>query len=197
MGRRAVRMSQVQPRCTESAPVLPRYRLAKSAAPTWPPMALVPTGLRPVHGASKAVRQRGYSLHDARTDQAVSYEQLSELVPGAVIFHVAGTSHRLDALQSPAFAPGQPVALVPEPRNPYDRNAIGVWDKDRRAQVGYVPRELAPGIGQAIRRREALSAVCNFEFLENRRRTGLSVLLAPTAFLQSLTVEDDEERSGP
>lgn len=159
-------------------------------------MMLVPTGLRPVHGTSKTMRQRGYWLHDARTDQAVSYEQLSELVPGAVIFHVAGTSHRLDALQSPAFAPGRPVALVPEPRNPYDHNAIGVWDGDRRAQAGYVPRELAPGIGQAIRRRNPFSAVCNFEFLESRRRVGLSVLLAPTAFIQSLTVEDDDERSG-
>lgn len=83
--------------------------------------------------------------------------------------------------------------LGPEPRNPYDRNAIGVWDANRRAQVGYVPRELAPGIGQAIRGRNQFSAVCNFEFLEKRRRTGLSVLLAPTTFIQSLTVEDDNE----
>jgi len=86
--------------------------------------------------------------------------------------------------------------LIPEPSNPYDRNAIGVWDGNRRAQAGYVLRGLAPSIGQAIRQRNPFSAVCNFEFLENRRRVGLSVLLAPTAFIQSLTVEDDDERSG-
>ena len=155
-------------------------------------MVLVPTGLRPVHGEKKSLRQRGYWIHDARTDQAVSYDQLSELVPEAVVFHVAGTSHRRDALQDLAFEPGRPVTLVPEPKNPHDRNAVGVWDWNRRAQAGYVPRELAPGISRALRGREPLSAMCHLEFLDDRRRVGLSILVAPTAFIQSLTVANSE-----
>jgi hypothetical protein len=173
--------------------VFDRFRTHRPAAPIWPPMVLVPTGLRPVHGEKKSLHQRGYWIRDARTDQAVSHDQLSELVPGALVFHVAGTSHRLDALQGPAFEPGQPVALIPEPKNPYDRNAVAVWDWDRRAQAGYVPKELAPEVGRALRGREPLSAVCHIEFLENRRRIGSSALLAPTAFIQSLTIEDEDQ----
>jgi hypothetical protein len=169
--------------------IFDRFRTSRPAAVAWPAMVLVPTGLRAVGGERKSLRQRGYWIHKAESDQAVSYGELSELVPGAVVFHVTGARHRVNNIQGPAFEPGRPVALVPEPKNQYDRNAVAVWDADRRAQAGYVPRELAAGVGQALRGRDPLSAVCLVEFVENRRRVGLSVLLGPTAFVQSLTVE--------
>jgi hypothetical protein len=31
--------------------------------------------------------------------------------------------------------------LVPDPSNAFDKHAVGVWDKDRRLMVGFVPRE--------------------------------------------------------
>jgi hypothetical protein len=167
---------------------LGRFRGSRSTAGGWPELLLVPTGLREVEGATR-MYQRGYWFRDARTDEAVSYHELSELVPGAVVFHVAGTSYRSDALQSPAFQPGQPVLLVPEPTNPYDKNAVAVWDGVHRAQAGYVPRALAPQVSNALRGRERFSAVCHFEFVTDRRRVGLSVLFAPTTFVQSLIVE--------
>jgi hypothetical protein len=66
---------------------------------------------------------------------------------------VAGVSFRLDALEHPSFEPGRPLTLVPEPENPHDSNAVGIWNEDRTLQLGYVPRESAPilvGDEQAI-----------------------------------------------
>ena len=41
---------------------------------------------------------------------------------------VAGVSHRRDELQQAGFDPGSELALVPEPDNPHDPDAVGVWD---------------------------------------------------------------------
>jgi HIRAN domain len=159
---------------------------------TWPAMVLVPTGLDPMSsGRNKSMR--GFFIRDANTDRGISHEELSELVPGAVVFNVAGTSHRQDALQGPAFAPGEPVKLIPEPKNPYDRNAVAVWDTNRRAHVGYVPAELAPTIGRIFRGGQPFGATVFFEFLQGKRRMALSVLVAPAAFLQTLRIEDEED----
>jgi hypothetical protein len=158
---------------------------------TWPAIVLVPTGLDPMSGGSNKF-MRGFYIRDADTDRGISYEELSQLVPGAFVFNVAGTSHRQDALQGPAFAPGEPVKLIPEPDNPYDRNAVAVWDTHLRKHIGYVPRELAPTIGHISRGREPFGATAFFEFLQGKRRMALSVLVAPAAFLQTLTIEDDD-----
>lgn len=92
-----------------------RGKQTAQAPVTWPPMVLVPTGLDPMsEGRSKFMR--GFYIRDASTDRGISYDELSELVPGAVVFNVAGTSHRQDALQGPSFAPGEPVKLIPEPK---------------------------------------------------------------------------------
>lgn len=47
--------------------------------------------------------------------------------------------------------PGELVKLVPEPRNPADRNAIAVYSV-RDIQIGYLRAERAPMIGAAMRR---------------------------------------------
>jgi hypothetical protein len=52
-------------------------------------------------------------------------------------------SFRPDAVANAAFDPGARLALVAEPQNEFDRNAVGVWDADRTLQAGYVPREVA------------------------------------------------------
>lgn len=46
--------------------------------------------------------------------------------------------------------PGEPVKLVPEPRNPADPNAIAVFSA-RDVQIGYLSAERAPMIGAAMR----------------------------------------------
>jgi hypothetical protein len=57
---------------------------------------------------------------------------------------VAGVSFRPEAHGDASFDPGCPLALVPEPDNPHDPNAIGIWNEERTVQAGYVPREVAP-----------------------------------------------------
>jgi HIRAN domain len=167
-------------------------RPAEPAAATWPEIYLVPTGLDPMEsGANKYMR--GFFIRDADTGRSISHRELSELVPGAVVFNVAGTSHRQDALQGPSFAPGEPIQLIPEPNNPYDRNAVAVWDTSRRRHIGYVPRELAPTVGQIYRGPEPFGATTFFEYLQGKRRIALSVLVGPAAFLQTPTIEDDED----
>ncbi|HET7567909.1 MAG TPA: HIRAN domain-containing protein [Gaiellaceae bacterium] len=87
---------------------------------------------------------------------------------------LAGASYRLDALQDDGFAPGRRLALVPEPENEHDPNAVAVWDAGRRVQAGYVPAEVAPEL------RGDEQAVSLWEFRdEDGRRVGLRVLVAP------------------
>jgi hypothetical protein len=50
------------------------------------------------------------------------------------------------------FKPGSQLRLQPEPTNPADPDAIGVWDAALEQQLGYVPAALAPEIGERLRR---------------------------------------------
>jgi hypothetical protein len=85
------------------------------------------------------LRGAGYHLRDAATGEPVRRED-----PRIRVVAVAGVSFRPEAVADPAFDPGQRLALVPEPANEHDPNAIGVWNEARTLQAGYVPREVAP-----------------------------------------------------
>jgi hypothetical protein len=113
--------------------------------------------------------REGYRLRDAATEEFVRHED-----PRIHVIKVAGISYRLDAVQDDAFAPGKRLALVPEPDNEHDPNAIGVWDAERRLQAGYVPAETAAGLDA-----EAWQAVSLLEYVDEGKRAGLRVLLAP------------------
>ena len=56
---------------------------------------------------------------------------------------VAGVSFRADAAADASFDPGERLALVPEPENEHDRNAIAIWNEARTLQAGYVPADVA------------------------------------------------------
>jgi hypothetical protein len=111
----------------------------------------------------------GYRIRDAASD-----EWVRESDPRIRVIPVAGVSYRLDALQDEAFAPGRRLALLAEPDNEHDPNAIGIWDAERRVQAGYVPAAVARDV-----RAEDWQAVSLWEFSEAGRRGGLRVLLAP------------------
>jgi hypothetical protein len=115
--------------------------------------------------------ESGYRLRDAATGDALTWDDARLRV-----VKLAGSSYRLDALQDDAFAPGRRLALVPEPDNEHDPNAIAVWDAERRVHGGYVPANVAPGLlGDE-------QAVSLWEFRdEDGRRVGLRILLAPAA----------------
>jgi HIRAN domain-containing protein len=111
----------------------------------------------------------GYWLRDAETGEAVRWDD-----ERLRVVKLAGVSYRMEALQDDAFAPGRRLALVREPDNEHDPNAVAVWDVDRRLQAGYVPAEVAPDL------RGDEQAVALWEFRgEEGQRIGLRVLLAP------------------
>jgi hypothetical protein len=60
------------------------------------------------------------------------------------VIPVAGVSFRPEAVADSSFDPGSRLALVPEPDNEHDPNAVGIWNADRTLQAGYVPREVVP-----------------------------------------------------
>ena len=80
----------------------------------------------------------GYHLRDAVTGERVSWED-----PRFRVVPVAGVSFRPEAVADASFDPGQRLALVPEPENEHDPNAVAVWNAERTLQAGYVPREIA------------------------------------------------------
>jgi hypothetical protein len=113
--------------------------------------------------------ESGYWLRDAATGEAVRWDD-----DRLHVVKLAGSSYRLEALQDDAFAPGKRLALVREPDNEHDPNAVAVWDAERRVQGGYVPAEVAPEL------QGDEQAVSLWEFRDDEgRRVGLRVLVAP------------------
>ena len=113
--------------------------------------------------------ESGYWLRDAATGDAMKWDD-----PRVRVVKLAGASYRMAALQDDAFAPGRRLALVREPENEHDPNAIAVFDAQRRLQAGYVPADVAPELSGDEQ------AVSLWEFRgEDGQRIGLRVLLAP------------------
>jgi hypothetical protein len=84
-------------------------------------------------------RGAGYHLRDAASGEAMRSDD-----PRIRVVQVAGVSFRPDAVADASFDPGRRLALVREPDNEYDADAVGIWNEQRTLQAGYVPRELAP-----------------------------------------------------
>jgi hypothetical protein len=105
----------------------------------------------------------GYRLRDAATGEPVRWEdERIRVIP------VAGVTFRPEALPDTSFDPGRRLALVPEPDNEHDPNAVAVWNQERTLQAGYVPAEVAP----ELRGDEQAVSLWRVE-------GGLRVLLAP------------------
>jgi hypothetical protein len=91
---------------------------------------------------------RGFHLRDAATGDSLRWSD-----PRVHVVPVAGVSFRGDAFADASFDPGRQLALVREPENEHDPNAVGIWNVDRTVQAGYVPRDTAPeldGSEQAV-----------------------------------------------
>ena len=84
----------------------------------------------------------GYRLRDAASGEPVRWED-----PRIRVVPVAGVSYRPEALPDQSFDPGRRLALVPEPDNEHDPNAVAIWNEEQTLQLGYVPRETAAELG--------------------------------------------------
>ena len=77
-------------------------------------------------------------MRDAATGELVRWEdERIRVVP------VAGVTFRPEALDDASFDPGRRLALVPEPENEHDPDAVAIWNEGRTLQVGFVPRDVA------------------------------------------------------
>jgi len=83
----------------------------------------------------------GFRLRDAASGDRVAWED-----PRIRVVPVAGVSYRAEAAADPSFDPGLRVALVAEPDNEHDPNAVAIWNAERTLQAGYVPAAIAPGL---------------------------------------------------
>lgn len=135
--------------------------------------------------------RNGYVLVDDR-GRYLSWDAPEIADADSMICRVAGVTHRAQALQGDEFSPGRPLVLRPEPENPHDGNAVGVWDQSGRVLVGYLPRAEAPGVAAAFRRRRPKGAMVLQEFRESedRHRVALVILVCPLGPVQ-LLLEDD------
>lgn len=82
-------------------------------------------------------------------------QQLSLHVVGADHPNADGGNRRFEIL---LCAPGEPIELVPEPKNPVDPNAIAIFSV-RRIKIGYLTADRAPWIGGMLRNGREIRAV--------------------------------------
>lgn len=82
-------------------------------------------------------------------------KQLNLHVVGADHPNANGSNRRFEIL---LCAPGETIELVPEPRNPFDPNAVAVFSV-RGVQIGYLSAERAPWIGSLMRSGREIQAI--------------------------------------
>jgi hypothetical protein len=99
---------------------------------------------------------------------------------------IAGAQHYPAALQGSLFEPGSTALLRPEPENPYDPNAVGIWDRSGSVQAGYIPADRSANVTSRIRAGEQLIAYVLREIRHQSRsgpRAALHVLVMPAGVL--------------
>jgi len=82
-------------------------------------------------------------------------QELTLAVVGLDYANADKSNRRSEAMMT---LPGEPVLLVPEPRNKHDDNAIAVIGP-RGIQLGYLSAERAPYVGGRIARGEEVIAI--------------------------------------
>lgn len=120
--------------------------------------------------------------------------------PQCFFSRIAGVSSRRQVLLNASLAPGAPLALRRERNNPYDPNAIAVWDRASNGQLGYVPADLAPTLlarvptGRAFD--ESFGAMVLSEFRHKSRsgpRAGLRILIGPVGEIELRVCSEDDD----
>lgn len=82
-------------------------------------------------------------------------QELTLAIVGIDFPNADGSNRRSETMMT---IPGEPVELVPEPKNKHDSNAIAVIGP-RGVQLGYVNAERAPYIGTRMSRGEDVQAI--------------------------------------
>jgi len=136
-------------------------------------------------GDGTEVWAAGYTPVDLLTGSYLAMGDHRVPDPRCRLLRVAGTTHAGEVLQDPRFSPGRAVELRPDPANPHDADAVGVWDAGGEAQVGWVPAADAPEVAGMIRGGQALSGIVLREFRSapDGPRIALNMVIGPAAEL--------------
>jgi hypothetical protein len=119
----------------------------------------------------------GFHIHD-ENGAGINYDECSTF--GLEVFRVAGVTHRPGNLQRDEFKPGEKLLLIAESTNPYDPNAVSVWDRSKTWQIGYVPKAQNVSI-RARMRSDDFAALALAEHRKDGKRVSLTVLCGPFA----------------
>jgi hypothetical protein len=106
--------------------------------------------------------------------------------PRVLYCKIAGAQHYPAALEGSRFKPGSMALLRPEPENPYDANAVSVWDRSGLVRGGYIPAEHSAQIAARIHAGERLIAFILREIRQGSRlgpRAALHALVMPAGEL--------------
>lgn len=82
-------------------------------------------------------------------------QELTLAVVGIDFPNANGSNRRSEAMMT---LPGEPITLVPEPRNAHDSHAIAVISP-RGVQIGYIAAERAPYIAGRMSRGEDIAGI--------------------------------------
>lgn len=118
---------------------------------------------------------RGYVVQRSQDRQRLAYWSLP-VSQGLYAFNVAGTSYRRKALQDPAFSAGKRLAIIPEPTNPADPEALAVWDNAHKRHIGYVPKDCPTAMRRRMREERGYTYLSMWENRKGKVRVGLRVL---------------------
>lgn len=119
---------------------------------------------------------RGYTIMRLMDEQLLQWRTLPRN-EGIEAVNVVGESHHMKELQKKCFAAGCEVALVPEADNPYDKNALAVWDADEKYHVGYIPADESVRITKKMDNGEIERSIIMWETHKRKKRVSIRLLL--------------------
>lgn len=99
--------------------------------------------MKKVYVERATINYKGWIRSGAKTGLVDPWDRDYLNKKGIGTFKPSGITFRSDVLLKKCFSNGSAVKLVPDFDNEHDENAIGVWDKDRKNQLGWVPKDLA------------------------------------------------------
>jgi hypothetical protein len=117
----------------------------------------------------------GFVVVRLADNQNLSWQTLPRR-DGLEALEVSGTQHRLKNIQDNSFQLGQPLSLVPEPDNPYDENAIAVFNADKTLQAGYIPKDQTKRLLKKINKMD-YGCVVMWEKINSGKRKNMRILI--------------------
>lgn len=157
--------------------------VAKEPEP-WIDLAYLGLGLHPeppfefeLDDGSAVAKGQALHFHDRATGAVYTYHSPELAKRGVCVIRVAGISHYPGA-QTSRVNLGSQLALRAEPENPYDRNAVAVWDDDGH-QVGHVPATECKRIGDRLARGERVCGMVICDAKAAGRRLLIDAALFP------------------